>query len=625
MFESIQTLRNPSTRGISGSLRAGAVFGSLATMLVVGVTVTAQRAPQAKTEVARPGGKLPGNPRFALVKIAEGFNDPTNVASANDGSGRIFVVERIGRVKIVDKEGKVLPQPFLDLTKINPLGTDVQTGFVEQGLYSIAFHPNFRQNGYFYVHYASLPFNGDGVIVRFQVDPGSPNLMTPERTNRTSKVLLRIPQPYYNHNGGQIEFGPDGFLYIGSGDGGWEGDPLDAGQDLSTLLGKMLRIDVNTADDEILPYKIPPTNPFARASEERLMQLFGISEADFAKIKTNSRKEIWAYGLRNPFEFAFDKRTGDLFIADVGQNHWEEIHYQPASSGGGENYGWNKMEGSQCHPMTGPNDRCAQVGVLPAAEYPHQAPYPGAPPLKEGYGCSVQGLGVANYGGLRSVYLAGDWCTGRLFGLGWDGSRWQLQELLQTNLQFTSGGTGEDGYVYAVNCNCFYTADRGPTGNPLGALWKIVPASEVRPGQETALTVQQLTQNIPSTGAPAFRNALSNSPITLNLYPNETVTTRVLEFHRTGNNPFRGDADAAAAGRGLYDQWCASCHLADATGRIGPNLIDAQVVHPRAATDVGTFEVIYAGGTRRDAGIRQPAHAGRDSQDHGVPGYVENP
>src|SRR6185436_8736204 len=132
---------------------------------------------------------------------------------------------------------------------------------------------------------------------------------------------------------------------------------------------------------------------------------------------------------------------------------------------------------------------------------------------------------------------------------------------------------------------------------PLGALWKIVPASEVRPGQQTALTTQQLTQASPSTGAPGFRNALNNSPITLNLYPNETVTLKVLEFHKTGNNPFRGDAGAAGAGRALYDQWCASCHLADATGRIGPNLIDAEVVHPRAATDVGMFEIIYAGGT----------------------------
>ena len=565
--------------------------------LLLAASLAAQRAPVSRADVARPGGKIANAPRLALVKVAEGFNDPTNIASANDGSGRLFVVERVGRVKIVDKDGKILPQPFLDLTKINPLGTDVQTGFVEQGLYAIAFHPNFRQNGYFYVHYASLPFNGAGVIVRFQVDPRSPNVMTPERTNQTSKVLLRIPQPYYNHNGGEIEFGPDGFLYIASGDGGWEGDPLLAGQDLSTLLGKILRIDVNTTDDDSTPYKIPPTNPFARASDERLMQLFGITEADFAKIRTIARKEIWAYGVRNPYQFSFDKRTGDLYIADVGQNHWEEIDFQPAASQGGENYGWNRMEASYCHPMTGPPDPgCPVFGVLPAAEYPHDTRYPGAQPEKEGYGCSVEGLGVASYGGMRSVYLAGDWCTGRLFGLAWDGSKWQLEEMLHTNLQFTAGGNGEDGYVYAVNCNCFYTADRGPTANPPGALWKIVPASEVKPGQETALTVQQITEALPAAGSrPQFRNALNNAALTLNKYPNETVTPKVLEFQRSGANPYKADRDAIAAGGVLYSQWCASCHMPDASGRMGPSLVDDRVVHPRVATDVGTFEAIYGG------------------------------
>jgi len=194
------------------------------------------------------------------------------------------------------------------------------------------------------------------------------------------------------------------------------------------------------------------------------------------------------------------------------------------------------------------------------------------------------------------VYLTGDWCTGRLFGTAWDGKRWQLEELLHTNLQFTAGGTGEDGSVYAVNCNCFFTADRGPMSNPPGALWKVVTASEVKPGQETALTVQQLTQAAPSSGAPGFRHALTNAPLKLNLYPNETVTPKVLEFHKSGRNPFKGDAAVAAAGRVLYDQWCASCHLADGSGRIGPNLTDAQVTHPRVSSDTGMFEVIYGGG-----------------------------
>jgi cytochrome c(L) len=565
----------------------------------LGAQSSRPRVPATKEEVARPGGRIPGNPKIALVKVAEGFYDPTNVASAKDGTGRLFVTERVGRVKLVNKDGSIQKEPFLDLTKINPLGSDVQTGFVEQGLYSIAFHPNFKQNGYFFVHYASLPFNGDGVIVRFQVDPKSPNVMTPERTNQTAKVLMRIEQPYYNHNGGQIEFGRDGFLYIGSGDGGWEGDPLDAGQDLSSLLGKILRIDVNTQDNDAIPYKVPATNPFAKARDERLMQLFGISEVDFAKIRTRVRPEIWAFGSRNPYEFSFDDKTGDLWIADVGQNHWEEIHYQPAESKGGENYGWNRMQGSWCHPMSGPNDKCPTVGVLPAAEYPHEVPYPGAKPVKDGWGCSIEGLGVANYGGMNGTYLVGDWCSGRVFGTAWDGRKWQLQELAHTALQFTAGGNGEDGYVYAVNCYCFYTSDRGPLGNPPGALWKIVPASEVKPGQETARTVQTAPQvsSAPTTGAPQFLHPLDNRPVALNMHPNETVTPQVLQFQKTGKNPYRGNAQAITDGKRVYMQWCAGCHLEDGSGRIGSNIVDNAYTYPRVASDVGTFEVIYAGAT----------------------------
>ncbi len=565
----------------------------------------AQTFPATRDQVARPtpGVRLPGDIKLALVKVAEGFNDPTNVASPKDGTGRLFVVERVGRVKVVDKSGVVKPEPFLDLTKINPLGSDVQTGFVEQGLYSLAFHPKFKQNGYFYVHYASLPFNGDGAIVRFQVDPASPDLMTAERTNKTAKVLLRIEQPYYNHNGGQIEFGPDGYLYIGSGDGGWEGDPYEAGQDLGVLLGKMLRIDVNTEQNDRIPYLIPPTNPLAGANDERLMQLFGITELDFAKIKTRARPEIWQYGLRNPYEFSFDAKTGALFIADVGQNHWEEVHWSPANSRGGENFGWNRMQGSHCHPLSGPDDKCPTVGVLPVAEYPHEVPYPGAAPLKEGHGCSVQGLGVANYGGMNGVYLVGDWCTGRMFGVGWNGQKWVIEELLHTNLQFTAGGVGEDGYVYAVNCSCFYTADRGPTGNPPGALWRIVPAAEVKAGQETALTTQQVAQMTTSTsGAPVFLHAMTNTPLKMDLYPNETVSVKAIEFQKTGKNPYVGDKDAIASGRALYDTWCAACHLADGSGRIGTSIVDAQVVYPRVATDIGMFEVIYGGAS----GAMQP-------------------
>lgn len=462
---------------------------SAAAAALMALGAQAQEAPATVEEVAEPGGDLPGDPSIALVKVADGFLDPTNVAHAGDGSRRIFVTERAGRVKVVNPDGSVNEEPFLDLTVINPLGSDVQTGFVEQGLYSIAFHPDFEENGHFFVHYASLPFNGDGHIVRFTVDPESPDAVSAERANETAKVVMRIAQPYYNHNGGQIAFGPDGHLYIGSGDGGWEGDPLQAGSDLATPLGKILRIDVDAEDRA---YAIPEDNPFADAADERLMSLFGITEEQFAQIRTEAEPSIWAYGVRNPYEFDFDPETGDLYIADVGQNHWEEIIFQPAASEGGEYYGWPEMQAAFCHPMTGDpaESECAVQGVLPAGMYPHTTAYPDGPELTEGTGCSVQGFGVARYGGMDGVYLAGDWCSGRVFGLGWDGERWQLEELLQTGLQFTAGGLDEEGRVLAVNANNFYLADTGPDANPPGQLWRIMPEDEVPEGAEVARVAQ---------------------------------------------------------------------------------------------------------------------------------------
>jgi hypothetical protein len=297
---------------------------------------------------------------------------------------------------------------------------------------------------------------------------------------------MNYPQPYYNHYGGRIAFGPDGYLYIGRGDGGWEGDPLKAGQRMDTLLSKILRIDVDVPDE--VAYAIPKTNPFARADYPRMMSLFGITEEGFSKIIIGSRPEIWSLGLRNPYMFHFDSKSGDMFIADVGQNHLEEINWQPRSSKGGENYGWSLNMGSKCHPMTGPNDKCPQVGLLPVAEYPHQEPYPGAQKLTDGWGCSAQGLGVANYGGFDKAYLVGDWCSGRVWGIAWDksASKWQMQELAQAPFQFTSGTTDENGYVLATNCYCFYLDDKGPTANPPGALWRVIPQGEVKPGMDLA-------------------------------------------------------------------------------------------------------------------------------------------
>ncbi len=446
----------------------------------------AQENPTEPDQVARPGGKIPGDPKIALVKIADGFNDPTSAVSANDGTGRIFVVERVGKIKIVSQDGKINDEPFLDLTKNTPLGSEVQTGFVEQGLWSVAFHPKFKDNGYFYVSYSSLPFNGAHIVARYTVDKSSPDVVSVDRANETVKVIMNIPQPYYNHYGGGIHFGPDGYLYIGKGDAGWEGDPLNAGQDLQELWGKMLRIDVDTADD--VPYAIPKTNPFYRANDPRMMALFGITEQGFSKLAIGARPEIWAYGLRNPYSFEFDPKSGQLFIADVGQNHYEEIDWAPKGSNGGYNYGWKFNMGTQCHPSTGPDDTCPIVGTLPVSEYPHQEPYPGAEKLNEGWGCAVIALGVANYGGMDGVFLAGDWCSGRVFATAWDGKKWQMEVLAQTSLMFTGGGLDEDGTVLAVNCNCFYTEDQGATQNPPGALWRIVAADEVPDGAEVAKT-----------------------------------------------------------------------------------------------------------------------------------------
>jgi glucose/arabinose dehydrogenase len=470
-------------------MRLVSIMTGVALLALMG-PVQAQEFPQTTDEVARPPGTLPGDPQIALVKVADGFNDPVNVTSANDGTGRIFVVERVGRIQIANQDGSVNDEPFLDLTTVNPLGNIVQHQFVEQGLYSVAFHPNFQENGHFYVHYASLPFNGDGMIARITVDPDSPDVVSADRVNETMKIIMRIHQPYYNHNGGDVMFGPDGYLYITSGDGGWEGDVLQVGQDLSTWLGKILRIDVDVPEDQLQPYRIPDDNPFRHAVAEREMVLFGITEEGFSQIRPNAKPEIWHYGVRNPYKIAFDPENDDLWIADVGQNHWEIINWQPAGQGG-INFGWPTRNGAQCHPILGPDQECPILGTLPAAEYPHEIPYPGADPVESGTGCSVQGLGVARYGGMDGVFLTGDWCSGRVFGTGWDpqASQWVIQELVQTDLQFTAGGLDEDGTVLAVNCNCFYLVDQGPMDNPPGSLWRIVPADEVPEGAETARTV----------------------------------------------------------------------------------------------------------------------------------------
>jgi glucose/arabinose dehydrogenase len=424
----------------------------------------ATAAPQAP-DVARPGGKLPGDVKVQLVEIAGGFVDPIHVASPRDGSGRLFVCERPGVIKIV-KDGKVLPDVFYD----NRANTFFQ--FLECGLYCIEFHPKFKENGLFYISYADMWFNGATFIVEYKCEAGDPN-----KADMTSaRPIMRIDFPYANHHGGKIAFGPDGYLYVGVGDGGWEGDVLDAGPDLSSWMGKMLRIDVNAKRG----YTVPESNPLARAGEPKLMVLFGVSELEFSKIKQRSKPEIWAWGLRNPWTFQFDPKTGDLYIADIGQNHWEEIDFQPAASKGGENYGWNWMCGAHPFPLEKEKagEKTPVVGVLPVAEYNHATD-----------GICVIGMGVARNAATPSidgVYFTGDWGTGRLWGLKRDGAgKWQLQQLLHTKLNFTAGSNDEKGDVYVTNAASQY-GQWNPFDSARGSVWKIVPADQVPAGARTA-------------------------------------------------------------------------------------------------------------------------------------------
>jgi glucose/arabinose dehydrogenase len=342
------------------------------------------------------------DPQLVLRPIATGLNQP--LAITNAGDARLFITLQVGEVVIRDAAGNILPEPFLDLrNKVSCCG--------EQGLLSIAFHPHYKENGFFYADYTDR--NGDTVIARYSVLPGNPN-----RADEASEtILLTIAQPFDNHNGGQLQFGPDGYLYIGMGDGGSANDPGNRGQTLSVLLGKLLRIDV----DHGSPYAIPATNPFVNTA--------------------GARGEIWAYGLRNPWRFSFDRVTGDLWIGDVGQSAWEEVDLQPAGSAGGQNYGWRKMEGKHCfNPSTNCQDGSL---ILPILEYSHSD------------GCSITG-GYRYRGSrltqLKGTYFYADYCEGTIWGATQlvNGS-WTSRVLLDTNMLISTFGEDVNGELYLAD------------------------------------------------------------------------------------------------------------------------------------------------------------------------------
>lgn len=410
----------------------------------------------------QPEGTLPGDPQIELVPVAEGLIDPVNVAAPNDGSGRIFIVERVGTILIVE-DGQLLDEPFLDISN------DMKIDFLEQGLLGLAFHPDYAENGRFFVNYTDYRTNGTTFVVEFTVSDDDPNVADVD----SARVILTIDQPYINHNGGTLRFGPDGYLYIASGDGGMAGDPHRQSQDLSTLLGAILRIDVDVNSHLQGGYGIPEDNPFMG---QVLFSSQANSLAQDGSYIPNARPEIWAYGLRNPWQFSFDGQTGDLYIADVGQREWEEINFEPADSEGGVNYGWPILEGSYCYP---PDADCAPFGVLPVAEYSNSSEF----------GCSITGVGV--YRGeaspsLDGIYFASDYCSGIFYGLTRDDNEeWHFAQLLDTDLRIAGAGEGEDGELYVAACACQFGRAYDPYDDPAGTVWRIAAADAVAPDEET--------------------------------------------------------------------------------------------------------------------------------------------
>ena len=343
-------------------------------------------------------------------------NSPVALTHAPDGSGRLFIVERAGRIRIWD--GRAL-RTFLDLrSRVNTN----DSGGDERGLLALAFSPGYATNGHFYVNYISSNSSprGSTVISRFTVNPANAD----DGIETSEEVILVIPQPEPNHNGGQINFGPDGYLYIGMGDGGGAGDlhgSVGNGQANDTFLGKMLRIDVEGFPDPGLPYAIPADNPFL--------------------LDTQVPNEIWAFGLRNPWRWSFDRKTGDMYIADVGQYEWEEVNFIPAASTGGENFQWRRVEGFNTFNSGTPLTKGTSTD--PVFEYDHNA------------GSSITGGYVyrgSSFPRMEGIYYFGDYNSGRIWGLQRDPSgNWIDRQFLDTSLNVSSFGEDEAGNLYVAS------------------------------------------------------------------------------------------------------------------------------------------------------------------------------
>jgi glucose/arabinose dehydrogenase len=369
------------------------------------------RAPEAPSPAqtapppAPPAVFDPGTVTLRLEPAFRGLSSPVALAPAGDGSGRLYVAEKGGTLRLL-RDGAGDQTPFLDLRSL------VRASGSEQGLLGLAFHPRYRENGYLYVNYTAS--NGDTVVARYTARPDR-NGADPQ----SAQTILRLPDPAPNHNGGHLLFGPDGYLYVGLGDGGGAGDTYRNAQNPQTLLGKMLRLDVDRTEGG-QPYAIPPDNPYRAGGA--------------------FRPEVWAAGLRNPWRYSFDRATGDFYIADVGQNAYEEVNAVPAGTPGGLNFGWPRMEGAHCYPS---GSACERGGLtMPVTEYGRSE------------GCSITG-GVVYRGAaqprLSGAYLFGDYCSGRIWSLHRDGAgTWVQTELLDSDLTVSTFGEDEAGEVYVA-------------------------------------------------------------------------------------------------------------------------------------------------------------------------------
>jgi len=353
---------------------------------------------------------VPSRIHLGLTRVVSGLSELIGVANARDGSGRLFVVEQTGAVRIV-RDGALVTAPFINISRAISRGG-------EQGLLGLAFHPSYRTNGKLYLSYTDVA--GTSVIREYRVSSSDPDRVD----GSSGRTLLRVKQPFDNHNGGHIAFGPDGYLYVGLGDGGSGGDPGNRAQSRSTLLGKLLRIDVNKRTGS-LAYGIPSTNPYV-----------GRSGLD----------QIWASGLRNPWGFSFDRVTGDLWIGDVGQNAWEEVDRALAvggrNAGRALNFGWHVLEGAHCFL---PSSGCLRTGkTLPLTEYGHSAGR-----------CSITGGHVyrgSAYPDLVGAYFFGDYCSGEIWYVDRAAARGVAPRLaLDTGASVTSFGEDQAGELYLTD------------------------------------------------------------------------------------------------------------------------------------------------------------------------------